>query len=119
MKRVLLTGLVLALVSPAFAAEKRVGKIAATSPTAKNNATTTTPFSLGGNTLLSIQCDAASYVAVTTDPAYVATADDVKVAADGLFPTSTAKGVGAAYVSVLPVTGSATCRVFIRSGDEV
>ena len=102
------------------AAEKRLGKIAATAPTAKNNSTTAAPFTLGSGTKLSVQCDAIVYVAVTQDAAYLATADDVKLAADQLFPTSTPKGTGTpAYVSILPVSGSATCRVYVRAGDEV
>lgn len=112
--------LFLSVSSVAVAAESRIGKIAATAPTAKNNQTTAVPFNIGGNTRLSIQCDAPAYVLVSNSSAALATADDVKVAADGLFPTITAGSAGvAAYVSILPVTGSATCKVFVRTGNEV
>lgn len=111
--------LFLSVSSGAVAAEKRIGKIAATAPTAKNNATTAVTFVIAGNAKLSIQCDAASYVAVSNDSTYVATADDVKVAADSLFPTSTPSGSSPGYVSILPVTGTANCKVYVRSGNEV
>lgn len=101
------------------AGETRVGKITATAPTAKNNSTTAVPFTLGGNTKLSIQCDAVAFVLVTTNSAALATADDVKIAADQLFPTSTPSGVGATYISILPASGTANCKVYIRSGNEV
>jgi hypothetical protein len=110
--------LIISVSSAAVAAERRVGKVAATAPTAKNNATTAVAFSIAGNAKLSIQCDAPAYVAVTNDSSYVATADDVKVAADSLFPTTTPSSVSG-YVSILPVTGTATCKVFVRSGNEV
>ena len=105
---------------PAVAAESRLGKITSTAPTAQNNGTTATPFVVPSGTRLSIQCDADAYVAVSQSSTALATAEDVKIAAGSLFPTSTPKSAGVpSYVSVLPVAGTANCRVFVRSGDEV
>lgn len=103
-----------------YAAEKLVGKIAATAPTAKNNSSTAVPFTIGSGAKISVQCDAPVYVAVSQSSTQLATADEVKVAADQLFPTSTPSGTGIpAYVSILPVSGSAVCRVYTRTGNEV
>ena len=116
MKRLaLLMGIGMALC--ANAAERRIGTIAATAPTAQSNTSTGVPFSVPANTKLSIQCDADVYVVVAAGTV-TATANEVKISAGSLFPTSTPSGAGG-VVSILPVSGSATCNVFVRSGNEV
>lgn len=102
---------------PAEAAERRIGTITATAPTAQSNSTTGVPFTVPANAKLSIQCDADAYVVVGTSPV-TATSGEVRIAAGSLFPTSTGSG-GAGAISILPVTGTAICNVFVRSGNEV
>lgn len=105
---------------PAVAAESRLGKVTATAPTAQNNATTAVAFTVPSGTRISIQCDADVHVAVSQSSTALATAEDVKIASGSLFPTSTPKSAGVpSYVSILPVSGTANCRVYVRSGDEV
>lgn len=116
MRRALLLGALLAL--PALAAERRIGQVVATAPTAQNNSTTAAPFTVPGNARISIQCSADAYVVISDSPTKLATNVEVKIAADVLFPTSTPGGLNG-YVSVLPASGSATCQVYIRSGNEV
>lgn len=101
-----------------YAAERRVGQVVATAPTAQNNSTTAAPFSLPGSTRISIQCNADAYVVISDSSSKLATNVEVKLAADVLFPTSTPSALNG-FVSILPASGSATCQVFIRSGNEV
>lgn len=116
MRTALILGALLA--SSAMAAERRLGQVVATAPTAQNNNTTAAPFTVPGNARISIQCSADAYVVISDSAAKVATNVEVKIAADILFPTSTPSGFSG-FVSILPVTGSATCQVYVRSGNEV
>ena len=111
---IILAGL---LAGQAMAAERRIGAIAATSPTAKNNSTTAVPFTIPATSKISIQCDADVFVVVSGESTKLATNVEVKITAGVLFPTSTPNG--AAFVSVLPSTGTANCQVFVRAGNEV
>lgn len=106
------------LASSAMAAERRLGQVVATAPTSQNNNTTAAPFAVPGNARISIQCSADAYVVISDSPTKTATNVEVKLAADVLFPTSTPSGF-AGFVSILPVSGSSTCQVFVRTGNEV
>jgi hypothetical protein len=114
--------LVTAFALHAFAGEVRIGKITATSPTAQNNKTTATPFFVPSDTRLTVQCDAAVYIEVTDGAVCTAaTSDSFKLAADAWLPTSTPPGHAhhlGGCVSILPVTGTANCKVATRSGNE-
>ena len=118
------------LAAPAFAGEKYLGTIAGTTgPTSKNNHNTATPFKIPPMAKVTVQCDAAAYIA--TDVITATSTNGVKVSADSAFPTSvgvnldapsTDAGVSAitnsAVISVIGVSGAANCKVFERRGSE-
>ena len=118
------------MASSAFAGEKYLGTIAGTSgPTAKNNHNTATPFRIPPMSLVSVQCDAAAYVA--TDTVTATSTNGVKINADSILPTSvgvhtmapsTDAGVSAltntAVISVIGASGAVNCKVFERRGNE-
>ena len=123
MRRLLFSLLLLA--APAFAGEKYLGTIVAT--TVKSNDSTAASFYVPNSAKLSIQCDASAYV-LTDSSATLTTANGVKVSADTIFPTSTgpnyrlngadAGANGGASVQALAVSGTANCKVFERTGTE-
>lgn len=117
MRRLLLA---LSLVaSPALAAERYLGTVAL-STTSATNATTAVPFTIPASAKISLQCDAATFVTVCGSSACVAaTTTSVKVTADQLFQTSTpGNASGAAYLAGIVSTGTTSCRVFERAGNE-
>jgi len=105
--------------APAFAGERYLGTIVAT--TTKNNTDTTTPFGIPAGAKLSVQCDATAYVLVCQNATSCSatSTNGIKVAADQLFTTSTpSSAAGAGYVAALSASGTANCRVFERAGNE-
>lgn len=117
MRRFLLAVCLVAL--PASAGERYLGTLAL-SGTSATNATTAVPFTIPASAKVSIQCDAAAYVTVCGSSACVAaTTTSVKVTADQLFQTSTpGSSAGAGYVAGVAATGTTSCRVFERAGNE-
>lgn len=122
MKRIFL---ILLVATSAFAGEKLLGTLVAT--TVVNNQTTATPFYVPTSAKITIQCDAAAYVLTDSSTALTST-NGLKLSADAIFPTSTgiyrmpalsdAGTAGGASIQALSVSGTANCRVFERSGTE-
>lgn len=108
----------LAFASPSVAGERYLGVITAT--TTKNNSDTAVAFAIPANAKISVQCDVAAYVRVGNSSTLTVTSSNgVKVTADALFLTSTNSGTtSGAYVAALPVSGTANCKVFDRTGNE-
>jgi hypothetical protein len=110
--------LILAVSSPAFASERRIGQIVATT-TPANNLTTAATFSIratGDRSTVRavVQCDAAAYVNSygCSDSSCTAATTDTKIAADHIYDVSL---VGTeSVIAVRAVTGTATCQVRIR-----
>lgn len=109
--------------STGFAGEKYLGTIAGTSgPTAKNNNNTAAPFVIPPMAQVTIQCDAAAYIA--TDTTTATSTNGVKVNADTAFPTSvgssltTVSSVRSSLISVIGASGAVNCKVFERRGNE-
>lgn len=99
----------------AVAAERLLGTITAT--TTKNNSDTAVTFTIPSAAKLSIQCDVAAYVVVGTGSSTASTsATGVTVQANALFLTAT--GNGQNHVAILPVSGTANCKVYERNGNE-
>lgn len=80
--------------------------------TSVSNSTTATPFTLGGPQAYSLQCDAAVYVVPGGTTATAA--EGVYVAALELYPFWAA--FGSYSLAILPVSGSANCKVFKYAG---
>ena len=119
MKKKILAAMVgLGFCFAASAAEQRIGKIVSAG-TVISNTTTASAFSVPSGSKLTVQCDADVYLVISSQIEVVATVDDLLIPAGSVFPTSTPKSTGApGFVSVLPVSGAANCRVFVRSGNE-
>lgn len=106
--------LVLALALAAFSANAEdvyLGTIAS-SGASTTNAQTATAFDTSGynDARLSIQCDAAAYVKlVKTSTSTVTSSNGVKLAADQLYDLDV---FGKKWVAIIPVSGSANCRVY-------
>lgn len=97
--------------------ERYLGTIVATTTT--TNSSTATPFTINNGARLSIQPDAACYVAVSASSSVTATTTNgVKVEANALFPTSVPPTGSAGYVAVLAVSGTVNAKVFEREGNE-
>jgi len=108
------------LATQVFGAEQAIGVITSAGAST-TNASTAAPFSIQGNTKLSIQCDAIAFVKVGDSVQGVtattsATGSSVKILADQLFLTSTATEQN--LIAIISASGTANCRVFTRRGDE-
>ena len=96
--------------------------------TSITNRSTATPFTIPRPSKITIVCDAA--VRILTDASAVANSGattGLPVAANTLFPTSagdtgtvsvSVAGVKSAVIAMIPLTGSANCLVWKRSGTE-
>lgn len=120
MKRFLCTFVFFAF--SADAGERYLGTLTSTG-TAVTNATTATPFVITPVSKLTIQCDAASYIA--TDATTVTSSNGLKLNADVALPTSTGgqnpttiSSVPTARVAMISSSGTTNCKVFDRSGKE-
>ncbi len=106
----------------ALAGETYLGTITSGDAGQANNhdAGTGTAFTIPPATKISIQCTADSYVTVyglTQTPA--TSTNGVYVdAVPAFFLTSTPGGVSQAYVSMIPASGTGSCKVFTRLGTE-
>ena len=96
------------------AGERYIGTIDATT-SSKTNLTATTPFTIGGGQLLTIQCTADAYIA--TNAASVTTSTGLLVASGVAFPTSMGS-TSPTTIAVILASGTANCRVYIRQGNE-
>jgi hypothetical protein len=96
------------------AGERYLGVIAATTAS-KTNLSTAVPFTLGGGTLLTIQCTAAAYIA--TNAASVTTSNGLLIPADTAFPTSMGNATPTT-IAIILASGTANCRVYSRQGNE-
>lgn len=112
------------LAAPAFAGEKYLGTIAGTAgPTTKDNSNTASPFTIPPLARVTVQCDAAAYIA--TDVVNGATSSNgVLVQSNTAFPTSVGEGkvvissYRSAVISVIGSSGAVNCKVFERKGNE-
>jgi hypothetical protein len=105
--------------APAFAGERYLGTIVAT--TTKNNTDTASPFGIPAGAKLSVQCDATAFVLVCQNAAgcSATSTNGIKLTADQLFTTSTPSSPsGVGLVAVVSPSGTANCRVFERAGNE-
>lgn len=88
-----------------------------------DNSTTAVPFVIPPKAKLTIQCDAAAYIAVNTLVAVTA-ANGLKVQTDQPWQTSTngqlltISSIKSGVIRVISVTGTVNCKVFPRQGDE-
>lgn len=127
MKKLFFVAAVLAA-SLSFAGEQLLGTITS-GGTSVTNATTAVSFNIPPMSKLTVQCDAASYIA--TDATTVTTASGLKLATDVALPTSVGNaspiilpadgGTTArtsARIAVISSSGTANCKVFERSGRE-
>lgn len=114
--------LTLALLSVfAIAGETYLGTITSGDAGMANNhdAGTGTMFTIPSNTKISIQCTANAYVTVyglTQSPATAT--NGIYTTANALFLTSTPGGYTTAFVSIIPASGTGSCKVFSRIGNE-
>lgn len=111
MKRLIaVLGIATLLVShPAHAAEVLAGTITAT--TTKNNADTAVPFYIGGVHRILVQCDVAAYLVLGTAKTVTATAN-TGLLVDAGEKWETATTGENIWLAVLPVAGTANCKVF-------
>ncbi len=125
----------LLLVSVAFAEEVPVNStngsagvnaIVSVAGADTTNASTATPFFIPTAAKITIWCNAAAYIAISSRVAANATGNGVPVAASTLFPTSTGSTItsqtanaslGGAIVRIFGA-GAVTCYVYVRRGTE-
>ena len=125
-KLIFVAALLLPLAS--FAGEQLLGTITS-GGTSVTNATTAVSFNIPPMSKLTVQCDAAAYIA--TDATTVTTANGLKLATDVALPTSVGNGAStilpadggttarvSARIAVISSSGTANCKVFERSGRE-
>lgn len=112
---VVLGCLVLAVPTPALAADNWKGTIVSAGATT-NNATTAAPFALLYGARYMVQCDAAVYVrAVTSATGTVTAANGAKVALDEKYDIDMLLDGTAEqkWIAMIPVSGAANCKVFL------
>lgn len=120
------------LSSTAFAGERYLGTITSTGSDT-TNATTATPFFIPKDAKVTMQCDATAYV-LTDSSSAVTSSNGIKLSSDALFPTSTGSltkdttatladggtntGYGGAIIRVISSSGTVSCKVWERRGNE-
>jgi len=112
--------LILVASSAVAGVDKWIGTIAS-SGSVTDNTTTATPFKLGAHWKVMVQCDAPTYIKADSQgraPVVTALIGE-KLATDGMFDAEmyTQDDPSAQWyvISILPVSGSANCKVFVSS----
>lgn len=108
----------------ASAGERYLGTISSAAVDT-TNATTAAPFVVPTNALLTIQCKSGGAYIITDDTVAVTAVRGVLVSSGVPFPTSTSSqnvvfvsGARSAIVRILAVSGTVTCDVYARRGNE-
>lgn len=110
-----LLGVAFALsLSPAQAADSRIGTIVSAG-TSITNASTAAPFTIKGSAV-AVQCTAACYVVAScgTSATAATSSDGVKLSADQLYDVDFACSA-TRFLAMIPVSGSADAKVFART----
>lgn len=101
----------LLMAAPAWAVDVYLGTVTSAGASTTNS-TTASPFTIAAGARISVQCDAATYLAEGTSnsPPTVTSSNGLRVEANALFDvamTSTTVVLG-----ILPVSGTSNCKVF-------
>lgn len=94
-----------------WAGEEYMGTIAA-STTSKNNSTTAVPFVLNNGSLITVQCDADTFICLAST---CTAAQGIKMLQDKPYDTSMRSS---GLLSAITASGTSNCKVWQRSGTE-